>query len=85
MKRIYVDAPTLIGGVWYDPNHVPQFVQDNVADYLVSIGNARHFETKVVEVTETKKSEPAATSSSSHQGQALPDKTAKPRGKQKQK
>jgi hypothetical protein len=85
MKRIYVDAPTLIGGVWYDPSHVPQFVADNIADYLVSIGNARYFETKVIEVTETKKPEPAATSSSSPQGQALPGPTAKPRGRPRQK
>lgn len=82
MKRIYVDAPTLIAGVWYDPNHVPQFVPDNVADYLVSIGNARHFETKVVEVIETKEKKP---SSSLPQEPASQEPTVKPRGKLKRK
>ena len=82
MKRIYVDARTLIGGVWYDPSHVPQFVLDPVADYLVSIGNARHFETKVVEVMETKGKKP---SSSLPADPVLPEPTAKPRGKLKRK
>lgn len=72
----------MIGGVWYDPNHVPQFVPDNIADYLVSIGNARHFETKVVEAIETKEKKP---SSSLPPDPVLPEPTAKPRGKSKQK
>jgi hypothetical protein len=84
MKRIYIDAPTLLGGVWYEPSHLPQFAPDSVADYLVEIGNARHFETKIVEVTE-KKSGAAVTSSSLPAGQVSQKPIAKPRGRQKPK
>jgi len=66
MKRIYVDAPTIVGGNYYDSSPVPQFAPDAIADYLVSIGNARYFETKVVEVMEKK------TLSASPAGQASP-------------
>lgn len=54
---IIVTAPTIAGGVDYQPDHRPQRVPDNIGRHLVEIGNATPFETKVVQATEKKKPE----------------------------
>jgi len=79
--KIIVSAPTIIGGICYEPSHVPQDAPDNVAQHMIDIGNARKFETKILEVEETK-----AVKKSSSASQPAPvsqKKTAKPRRKRK--
>lgn len=82
MKRIYIDAPTIIGGVCYETSHVPQSAPDSVADYLVSIGNARYFETKIIEAIETKQEKKPL--SASQPAPASQEPTVKKRGRPKQ-
>ena len=56
--KILVNAPTIVGGVCYDPSHLPQDAPDAIGQHLIEIGNATAFETKVVKpaVTKVKKS-----------------------------
>jgi hypothetical protein len=63
--NIIVLQPTIIGGVDYQPGILPINVPDNVGKHMIEIGNAKAYETKVVEVAEKKSfsvSQPAPVS-----------------------
>lgn len=77
MKKVIVNAPTIIGGVFYEPSGIAQSAPDNVAEHLCAIGNASMFESKVVEPVEKK----SAPSTASQPALALPEKTVKRRRK----
>ena len=79
--NIIVLQPTIIGGVDYQPSHLPINVPDPIGQHMIDIGNATAYQTKVVEVTE-KKSVP---SSASQPAPALPEKTAPKRRGRKPK
>ena len=77
--KIIVLQPTIIGGVDYQPSMNGQFsnVPDHIAEHMISIGNAKAYETKVLEVAEKKPS--PETLSVSLPGQVSPEQTVKPR------
>jgi len=75
--KIIVSAPTIIGGVDYQPSHLPQNVPDNVGQHMVDIGNAIKYEAKILAVEETKAVKKSL--SASPPAPVLPEKTAKPR------
>ena len=50
--KIIILAPTIIGGVDYQPSHIPKDVPDHIWQHLLDIGNAQTYEAKVVEVVE---------------------------------
>lgn len=75
--RIIVNSPVLIGGVWFDPDPLPQTIQDTVGSHLIQIGAATRYEEKIVSVTEKKS--PAPVSFASPPAPVLPDQIAKPR------
>ena len=77
--KILVSVPTIIGGVDYQPSHIPQDAPDNVAQHMIDIGNATAYQTKVMEVVEKK------TLSASQQAPVLPKKTAPKRKARKPK
>lgn len=68
--KILVLAPTIIGGIDYQPSPTPQDAPEHIARHLVEIGNATPYEAKVVEVTEKK------SLSASQPAPVLPEKTA---------
>lgn len=72
MKLIVQDT-VLCGGVWYEPDHRPQAVPDNIAVHLLEIGAARKYEEKIVEAKEVKIEK--KTSSASQPDQASQEKT----------
>jgi hypothetical protein len=77
--KIIVLQPTIIGGIDYQPSHVPQYAPDNIGRHLIDIGNAKAYETKVVEVAEKK------SFSASPPAPVLQEQTVKPRRGRKPK
>lgn len=77
--KIVVLQPTIIGGVDYQPSSNGQFsnVPDSIGQHMINIGNAKAYETKVLEVAEKKPS--PETLSVSPQGQVSPEPIVKPR------
>jgi hypothetical protein len=75
--KILVTAPTIIGGVDYQPSHVPQNAPDHVAEHMLEIGNATKYETKILDVVETKA--PKKSLSASQPDQDSPPPTVKKR------
>jgi hypothetical protein len=75
--RVIVNSPVLIGGVWFDPDPLPQTVQDAVGGHLIDIGAATRYEEKIVSVTEKKS--PDLVSFASPLDQVSPEPIAKPR------
>jgi len=61
--RVIINSPVLIGGVWFDPDPLPQTVQDAVGDHLIQIGAATRYEEKIVEATEKKSPAPVSFAS----------------------
>lgn len=61
MKKVLITAPTIIGGVFYEPSHLPQSAPDDVAEHLCSIGNARPYEEKIVQPVEKKTAQSSAS------------------------
>ena len=61
--KIIVLQPTIIGGVDYQPSFAGQYINvpDAIGQHMIDIGNAKAYETKVVEVAE-KKSVPSSAS-----------------------
>lgn len=80
--KVVINAPTIIGGVFYDPAPVPQNVPEAVGLHLCEIGNATPYETKIVEPVEKKT---LKTSSVSQPDPALSKPTPKKRGRPRKK
>ena len=81
--NIIVLQPTIIGGVDYQPSHLPINVPDGIGKHMIDIGNAKSYETKIIDVVETK-----AVKKSSSASQPVPvsqEQTAKPRRGRKPK
>lgn len=79
MKVIILEN-VLCGGLWYEPRGTQaQDVPDPVGAHLVSIGVAREFETKIIEIVEVKKK--ADDLPASQPGQVSPEQAAKRRGR----
>lgn len=80
--KVIITAPTIMGGVSYDPDHRPQEVPDGIAAHLIEIGNAHAYVQKVAppEVTKAKKN--PGQSSASQAAPASRKRTAtKPKAK----
>lgn len=75
--KIIILAPTIIGGVDYQPSHIPKDVPDHIGQHLLDIGNAQTYEAKVVEVVEKKSAK--KTSSAAPQAPASQEPTPKKR------
>lgn len=77
--KVIVLQPTIIGGVDYQPSMNGQYsnVPDSIGEHMINIGNAKAYETKVVEVAEKKPS--PETLSVSPQAQVSPEQIVKPR------
>ena len=75
--RVIVNSPVLIGGVWFDPDPLPQTVQDAVGGHLLQIGAATRYEEKIVSVTEKKS--PGLVTFASPLDPVLPEQIVKPR------
>ena len=78
--NIIVLQPTIIGGVDYQPSHLPINVPDAIGQHMIEIGNATAYRTKVVEVTE-KKSVPSSASQPApvSQEKTAPKRRCRPR------
>jgi len=83
--KILVSAPTIIGGVDYQPSHIPKDVPDNIGQHMIEIGNATKYETKIIEKMETKAVKKPEPSSASQPAPVSQDQTAKPRRGRKPK
>ena len=79
--NIIVIQPTIIGGVDYQPSHLPVNVPDSVGQHMIEIGNATAYQTKVVEVTETKVAEKKSLSASQPAPVSQPTTAPKRRGR----
>jgi len=77
--KVLILQPTIIGGVDYQPTPHAQTVPDHIGQHLVEIGNATHFETKVVEVTEKKTSSASQAAPASRKKTATKRKARKPK------
>lgn len=77
--NIIVLQPTIIGGVDYQPSHLPQNAPDNVGQHMVDIGNAIKYEAKIIEKMETKAVKKPEPSSASQPVPVSQEQTAKPR------
>jgi len=75
--RVIVNSPVLIGGVWFDPDPLPQTVQDAVGGHLIQIGAATRYEEKIVSVTEKKSLDQVTFASPLDP--VLPEQIVKPR------
>lgn len=56
--KVIITAPTIMGGVSYEPDHRPQEVPDAIGAHLIEIGNAHALVQKIdpPKVTKEKKS-----------------------------
>ena len=83
--KILVSVPTIIGGVDYQPSHIPKDVPDNIGQHMIEIGNATKYETKIIEKMETKAVKKPEPSSASQPAPVSQEKTAPKRRGRKPK
>jgi len=75
--RVIVLQPTIIGGQVFEPKPTAQDIPDDLAENMIRIGNARPYETKIVEPVTEKKQSGAASGGASAAAQVSQAKTAK--------